>query len=89
MTLFGRIRIDYSGRYSAPKRIRIEYSVHPYYPLASEEGRSRSFCSPIPDDFNYRPNSCLIAGQPSARAFLSDFCRRLGDKNFTYTRKFS
>ena len=29
MTLFGRIRIDYSDHYSAPKRIRIEYSVHP------------------------------------------------------------
>jgi len=31
MTLFGRIRIDYSDHYSAPKRIRIEYSVHPYF----------------------------------------------------------
>jgi len=31
MTLFGRIRIDYSDHYSAPKRMRIEYSVHPYY----------------------------------------------------------
>ena len=30
MTLFGRIQIDYSDHYSAPKRIRIEYSVHPY-----------------------------------------------------------
>jgi len=31
MTLFGRIRINYSDHYSAPKRIRIEYSVHPYH----------------------------------------------------------
>ena len=31
MTLFGRIGIDYSDHYSAPKRIRIEYLVHPYY----------------------------------------------------------
>ena len=27
--LFGRIRIDYSAHYSAPKRIRSEYSVQP------------------------------------------------------------
>jgi len=31
MTLFGRIRIDYSGHYLASKRIRVEYSVHPYF----------------------------------------------------------
>jgi len=30
MTLFGRIWIDYSDHYLAPKQIRIEYSVHPY-----------------------------------------------------------
>ena len=35
MTLFGRIRIDYLDHYSAPKRIRIEYSVHPYFILSS------------------------------------------------------
>ena len=28
MTLFGRIRIDYSDHYPVPKGIRIEYSVH-------------------------------------------------------------
>ena len=34
-SLFGRIRIDYSVHYSAPKRIRNEYSVQPYYQHSS------------------------------------------------------